>query len=70
MACAIGSSAEPDLFPDLMFRLRRFYSPNLCSLAISVGAYVCDDERCGAVHGRVLTLQCTWWGIELEYMRS
>ncbi len=53
-----------------MLRLWPFYSPNLCALAVSLGAHVCDDERCKAVHGWGFTLQFSWWGLELEYLRS
>lgn len=49
--------------------LRPFYSPNLCALAISCGAIVCEDNRCGRVHGWIFTVQFTWWGLELEIMR-
>ncbi len=53
-----------------MFRFLPFFSPNLCAIAISIGAHVCSDERCGKVHGWSFTVQCLWWGIELEYLRS
>lgn len=52
-----------------MLQLLPFYAPNLCALQISIGAHVCDDERCGAVHGWSFTLQFMWWGLELEYLR-
>jgi hypothetical protein len=53
-----------------MLRLRPYYTPNLCALQLSLGAHVCDDERCGAMHGRSLSAQFTWWGLELEYVRA
>lgn len=53
-----------------MLRLLPYYTPNLCALQISLGAHVCDDESCGRVHGWSFSVQLTWWGLELEYLRS
>lgn len=47
-----------------------FYTPNLFALNVSLGALVCDDEGCGAVHGYSLVVQFMWWGFDLSFQFS
>ena len=49
-----------------MLRFLPFFSPNLCAIAIGLGAHKCSNEECQAVHGWSFTVQFAWWGIELE----